>query len=313
MYDETRKSLEKLGYPGRDDIPVGPSQKRFSDGAQVRVEIPSCEGPEVLTAILEEAERLDVRLHRISQGSGIMLMPDAEIREMAKLGAEANVEVSLFIGPRTGWSPSALAKSDTGSIVQGRSTGVEQLVHAIEDVKRAYGLGIRSVLVTDYGLLRVLNEMRQTGDIPLDMKYKVSVMAGVTNPAVARTLEELGANTINVATDLSLAQLSTIRSVTSVPMDIYVEVPDNVGGFVRYYEIPEFVRLTAPVYIKYGVKNSPDIYPSGEHLKDLAVKLGRERVRRARIGQEFLARYYPEATVSMTARRYDDLAVPVIR
>ncbi|MDQ0189523.1 U32 family peptidase [Alicyclobacillus cycloheptanicus] len=312
MFDESRAALTKIGLPASDDAAWQASAKRFADGAQVRVEIPSCEGPEVLRAVLEEAERLDVRLHRISQGSGIMLMTDSEIREMAKLGAEAGIEISLFIGPRAGWHLSALAKSETGGIAKSRAMGMEQIVQSVEEVKRAHGLGIRSVLVSDEGLLWVLGELRKRGDLPADMKYKVSVMAGVTNPATAAVLERFGANTLNVATDLTLAQLAAVRSVTNVPLDIYVEVPDDVGGFVRYYEIPELIRLASPVYIKFGVRNAPNIYPSGEHLKDLAVKLGRERVRRARIGLELLDRYFPEARMSVPGQRADDLAVPVV-
>lgn len=313
MYDETRKELKKLGLPTADDLNLFKNAKRFADGAQVRVEIPSCEGPAVLRAILEEAERLDVSVHRVSQGSGITLQTDQEILEMAQLGAEAGVEVSLFVGPRTGWHLSPLAKTESGAVVTSRVTGVEMLTHAIEDVKRAYGLGIRSVLVADEGLLWVLGEMRRTGDLPADMKYKVSVMAGVTNPATAQLLERSGADTINVSTDLTVSQLAAIRAATTVPMDVYVEVPDDMGGFVRYYEIPELIQFCSPIYIKYGLRNAPNVYPSGQHLVDTAVKLGREKVRRARIGKELLERHYPQVVMSTTGVRFEDLAVPVVK
>lgn len=310
MYETSRKLLAKLGLPDQDTIVIAPSTRRFHDGAQVRVEIPSCEGPEVLRAILEEAERLDVVIHRVSQGSGIMLMMDEEIREMARLGAQAGIEVSLFVGPRAGWDTSAMPRAQSGGTVVSRTRGIEMLVHSIEEVRRAYHLGIRSVLVVDDGLLWVLGELRRLGDLPADMKYKVSVMAGIANPAAALLLERSGADTLNVATDLSPAQLAAIRAATQVPLDIYVEVPDDVGGFVRYYEIPDIVLSSGPVYIKYGVRNAPNIYPVGAHLLETAVKLGRERVRRARIGQELLARYYPEAVMSPRRVIASDLAVP---
>jgi hypothetical protein len=313
MYDETRTILKKLGLPAADDLNLFKNTKRFADGAQVRVEIPSCEGPAVLRAILEEAERLDVSVHRVSQGSGITLQTDQEILEMAQLGAEAGVEVSLFVGPRTGWHLSPLAKTESGAVVTSRVTGIEMLTHAIEDVKRAYGLGIRSVLVADEGLLWVLNEMRLTGDLPADMKYKVSVMAGVTNPATAQLLERTGGDTINVSTDLTVSQLAAIRAATIVPMDVYVEVPDDMGGFVRYYEIPELIQFCSPIYIKYGLRNAPSVYPSGQHILDTAVKLGREKVRRARIGKELIERHYPQAVMSSTGVRFEDLAVPVVK
>ena len=45
------------------------------------------------------------------------------------------------------------------------------------------------------------------------------------------------------------------------PLDVYVEVPDDQGGFVRFYDVPEIVRLAAPVYVKLGLRNAPNIYP----------------------------------------------------
>ena len=57
------------------------------------------------------------------------------------------------------------------------------------------------------------------------------------------------ATTINVPTDLSLAQLAAIRQHSDVPLDVYVEVPDGFGGFVRHYEIPALIDAVAPVYV----------------------------------------------------------------
>ena len=59
--------LAGLGLPGRDLVDLPESEKRFPDGAQYRVEIPSVEGPRVLEAVLDEAEKRGVQLHRISQ------------------------------------------------------------------------------------------------------------------------------------------------------------------------------------------------------------------------------------------------------
>ena len=62
--------LSELGLPGRDLHDLPDSEKRFPDGAQYRVEIPSVEGPRVLEAVIEEADRREVQIHRVSQGSG---------------------------------------------------------------------------------------------------------------------------------------------------------------------------------------------------------------------------------------------------
>ena len=47
--------------------------------------------------------------------------------------------------------------------------------------------------------------------------------------------------TMNVATDLSPAQMGAIRQAVDIPIDLYIEVPDNFGGFVRYYEMPSII------------------------------------------------------------------------
>lgn len=75
------------------------SDRRFPDGGAWRIEIPSVEGPEPLQAILDEAARLDVPVHRVSQGSGVMMLDDGEITEMLALTAEHGVELCLFLGP----------------------------------------------------------------------------------------------------------------------------------------------------------------------------------------------------------------------
>ena len=95
--------LSELGLPGRDLYDSPDSGKRFPDGAQYRVEIPSVEGPRVLEAVIDEAGKREVQIHRVSQGSGIMLLTDVEIRQMCQMAREATLELSLFVGPRASW------------------------------------------------------------------------------------------------------------------------------------------------------------------------------------------------------------------
>ena len=64
--EKTRDFLKSLGLPPGDLMDVPSSSKRFPDGAQYRVEIPSVEGPRALESVLEEAEARQVRVHRIS-------------------------------------------------------------------------------------------------------------------------------------------------------------------------------------------------------------------------------------------------------
>lgn len=284
------------------------SELRFADGLRYRIEIPSVEGPRVLAAVLEEAERRRVPVRRVSQGSGVMMLTDGEIRELARLGADAGVEVSLFLGPRGAWDTGgqSLVTPAAGGTARG-GAGVED---SIAEVRRGVSLGIRSFLVADLGVLAALGELRQAGELPASLVLKTSVLLPCANPATARALERLGATTINVATDLSPGELGELRADCSAPLDVYVEVPDDQGGFVRFYEVPDIVRLAAPVYVKLGLRNAPNIYPSGLHLDDLAVKLGRERVRRAELVLRLLEERAPELVEGFGADTPPDLGIP---
>jgi hypothetical protein len=308
--DETRFFLESIGLPPGDLYELPDSPRRFPDGAQYRVEIPSVEGPRCLEAVLEEAARLDVVVHRVSQGSGVFLQTDEELDSMVLTAAEARVEVSLFARPNAGWDTSAMSRAAAGAVVAPTSRGQEQLVQGLEDVRRAAAHGIRSVLIADLGLLSVFGAMRAAGDLPGEMQAKVSVMLPAANPATARVLADLGASTLNLPTDLTLPQIAAIRAAVDLPLDLYVEAPDNVGGFVRLHEIPEIIRIAAPVYVKFGLRNAPDVYPAGTHLEATTVALSRERVRRARLGSELLTRSGYEATTSELGA--SGLAVPVL-
>ncbi|CAM02807.1 peptidase U32-like protein [Saccharopolyspora erythraea NRRL 2338] len=305
----TREFLRSAGLPGGDPDAPATSGKRFPDGAQYRVEIPSVEGPDVLEAVLAEAAARRVVVHRVSQGSGGMLLTDGELRAMASTAVDAAVELSLFARPVAAWDTSALSTAPGGGPVAAQARGTEQLVHALEDVRRTAEAGIRSVLITDLGVLSVASRMREAGELPADMRFKISVQMGLANPASIRIAEDLGADSYNVPTDFTVAQLAAVRAATDLPLDVYVEAPDDMGGFVRHYEIAEIVRVAAPVYVKFGLRNAPNIYPSGLHLTPTAVALGRERVRRARIGLDLLHRYAPDAVASTLPA--EGLAVPV--
>jgi hypothetical protein len=310
-------SLEDLRIlAARYDVPIqagdgaATSPKRFPDGAHYRFEIPSTEGPRALEAVLAEAHKRGVVVERVSQGSGIFLMTDDEILEMAAQGREAGIEVNLFIGPRATFDIGAQVFALAGKTLGLSLRGSEQIVHALADVERAIRLGIRSILVSDIGLLKLLGDMRRQGDLPANLVLKTSVMMAPSNALSARILEDFGAGTINIPSDLTIPQIAAIRSVLRVPIDFYVEAPDNLGGFIRHYEIPELIRVASPIYLKFGLRNAPDIYPSGSHLEATAIALSRERVRRAQLATGIIAEHAPWATRSGPGAH--DLGIPAL-
>ena len=305
---KTQQFLAKLKLPVEDNHSLKPSGKRFPDGGEYRFEIPSVEGPRVFREVLTTVKEYRVPVHRVSQGSGIMLLTKKEIAEMARIGHDERIEVCLFVGPRAPFETSAQALTAGGKVIGWQHRGADQLVFAIEDVRRACDLGIRSVLPADLGLIWVLSEMKQKGELPRNLVLKSSVTLPAANPATARIFEKLGTSTLNIPTDLSPAQIGAIRQAVSIPIDMYIEVPDNFGGFVRYYEMPQLIRVAAPIYFKFGLRNAPDIYPSGLHLEATAISMARERVRRARIALELLEQYAPQAKMSPLGSKY--LGIP---
>jgi hypothetical protein len=293
-------ALRELGFPARPEPPP-PSTRPFPDGGAWRTELPSCEGPAVLEAVLDESARLDVPLHRISQGSGVWMLTDAEIELMVAGCAEKGIELSLFLGPRGTWEPGAGARTYNAS--GPRARGRDQLAQCVEDAERATSLGVPSLLVADEGVLWTLHRMRTAGRLPADTTFKVSALVGPVNPVSFSVWERLGADSVNVPSDLTIAQLAEIRALSAAPMDFYVEAPDDLGGFVRIYDAAELIRCGAPIYLKFGLRNVPGLYPVGRHLLPAAVESARERVRRGRLVLDTLARLGADGGMSPPGSR----------
>src|SRR6185503_21163839 len=91
---KTAAALSKLGI-APEDASLPASAKRFPDGAQYRIEIPSVETPDALAAVLEDADKLKITIHRASQGSGIMMLTDVELSRMLRIAKDAKIELSL--------------------------------------------------------------------------------------------------------------------------------------------------------------------------------------------------------------------------
>jgi hypothetical protein len=283
--------LNKQKIQSQDSDGLPESAKRFADGSRFKIEIPSVEGPAAFKTVIEEAKKHKLIIHRISQGSGIMMQTADEIKQMVAIGKKEKIEVCLFVGPRASWDIGKQVSASAGVIASPTLRGGDQLRFALEDVIHGVDLGIRSVLVGDLGLLKVLGQAKLKGDLPKDLILKTSVALVCNNPATAALLEDLGASTLNLATDLSLQQIAAIRAQVDIPVDVYVEGPDDFGGSVRHYEAPDLVRVAAPIYLKFTIRNSPGLYPSGAHIQGLVESTARERVRRAAISKAILDRY----------------------
>ncbi|MGC2173973.1 MAG: hypothetical protein WA614_00765 [Acidimicrobiales bacterium] len=274
------------------------STARFPDGAHFRVEIPSVENPEALRGVVDEARERKVPIHRASQGSGAMLLSNEELAEMARIGADEGIEVSLFVGPREEYGLGGSARSAEGGALAGRLRGFHQLRYAIEDIQRAVDAGIRGFLIADTGLMEILSTMVQADELPASIVWKISAVLAPSNPVTFRQLVALGGSTVNVPSDITMVELAEIRTLCDAPIDLYLESPDSMGGVVRGHELGEIATVAAPLYAKFGLRNARPVYPAGGHLRSDVVANVREKVRRAQIALEWLEASALDLTVS---------------
>lgn len=287
--EKTREFLRSLGLPSGDAYDLPTSEKQFSDGAQYRFEVPGIQGPKVMEALLEAMDGYEIPLHRVTQTKGIMMLTDNEIIEMVKLAKEAETDLILAVGPRATTDTSASVHTEEGVRMGYRLRGQEQIVRAIEDVKRAAAFGCKSFLVYDEGCLWVLNEMKKAGEIPIDSHFKISAHAGHGNPCSAHVLEMLGASSINPVRDIQLQMLAAMRQAIDIPIDIHTENPKSTGGFIRHYEVPEMIRVAAPIYLKTGGS------VAATHSWDSTENDARKRAKQVSLVKRMIDNYYPEA------------------
>ncbi len=290
--DKTREFLKSLGLPGGDSYDLPTSEKRFSDGGQYRFEVPGIQGPKVMKALLEAIDGYDLYLHRVTQTQGIMRLLDKEIEAMVQLADKWKTDLVLAIGPRATTDTSASVHTEEGVRMGYRLRGQEQIVRAVEEVKRAARIGCRGFLVYDEGCLWVLNQMRMAGEIPKDCYFKISAHCGHGNPCSARLLVENGANSINPVRDIQLQMLASIRQAVDCPIDIHTENPKSTGGFIRHYEVPEMIRVAAPVYLKTGGS------VAATHSWDSTEDDARKRAKQCALVKRMIDEYYPEAVWS---------------
>ncbi|WP_145097704.1 hypothetical protein [Sporomusa sp. KB1] len=294
--------MKSLGYPERDCYELTASPHRFPDGAHYRNEVAGIENFQVLEAMVDEAEKRQVPIHRIiATVGGATLLTDAELKDMAQLAAAKNIEVIITPCTSRGWDSGRQITTPEGIVSGMRIRGVDNMYYVLKCVERSLEAGFKGFLVTDEGLLTVLGEMRAKGYIPQDVIFKVSVFAGHGTPASAKLLQKLGADTFNPLADLTLPMLAAIRSAVNLPMDVYLALVDGMGGFYRFSEAAEIAKICAPVYFKFEPgKSEGDIYKTWVDTGYKAY-LAREKVRQVQAVSDWIKRLAPELVCSAQA------------
>ncbi|WP_353894443.1 peptidase [Proteinivorax hydrogeniformans] len=290
---DTKEFLKRNSLPDGDQYVLKTSDKRFGDGAQYRFEVPGIQGPGPMKCLLEELDTYGIVIHRVTQTKGIMTLTDEEIEGMVELSEKHQVELVLAIGPRATYDTSASVHTSEGQRMGYRLRGQEQIIRTIEEVKRASKFGCRSFLLYDEGSLWILNKAREEGEIAKNCKFKISAHTGHGNPCSAKLLETIGANSFNPVRDVQIQMLGSIRDAVGIPIDVHTENPASSGGFIRHYEVPEMIRVAAPIYLKTGGSVAKN------HSWETTDADAKKRAKQVRLVKRVIDSYYPEAVCSL--------------
>ena len=309
--EKIRSFMEKQSIPGRDLYGLPTSDKTFPDGAHYRLEIAGVERASTMEAMIDEAKKRGVTIHRaIATVGGSTYCDFQELKAMAQMAYEEKIEVIMTMGHRKAWDPGAKEMSTSEGSMQGfRLRGSDNIAYWLADMMRNIEAGFRGFLVYDEGVLSLVNKMREEGFIPRETIFKFSVFGGYCSAAGAKVIQSLGANTMNPSSDVSLPILAGIRKAVDMPLDIYVIIVDSFGGEYRVYEAPEIARVASPCYFKIEPGTSEaDIYKPwvSETWHQGFI---REKVKIASIVQSIVEKHAPQLKTS--ARGAPDLVLPV--
>lgn len=307
---DIRSFLEGMGIPGRDLYDIPDSPLTFPDGAHWRIEIAGVERLSTFKAMVDEAKKRNTPVHRaIATVGGASFCDFGELKAMASLAAEEGIEVIMTIGPRKAWDAGAREAVTSEGIGQGyRLRGSDAMVHWLADMDRCLEAGMRGFLVYDEGILSVVTRMRDRGIIPSGTVFKFSVFGGYANAAGAKLLEDLGINSMNPVSDVSLPILAGIRKAVKIPLDVYISVVDAFGGMFRLYETPEIARVASPCYFKIEPGESEGAIYKPWVTEDWQASFVREKVKMASIIMEIMERHGSGLKVS--GPKPADLKVP---
>ena len=297
---EIREFMEKIGIPGRDLGDLPSSTKIFPDGAQWRIEISGVEHPSTMEAMIDEARKRNVIIHRaITTVSGSTLSDFSELKAMAQMGKDEKIEVIATMGPRKGWDVGARAPGFFEGAQAGyRLRGSDNISYWLADMMRNIEAGLRGFLVLDEGILSIVTRMREEGFIPKDVVFKWSAFGGYCSAAGAKVIEKIGANSLNPTSDVSLPILAGMRKAIDMPLDIYMFITDAEGGMCRIYEAPEVARVASPCYFKIEPGTSQaDIYKPWVK-ESWHAEFMREKVKEAAIFQEIMEKHAPQLKLS---------------
>jgi len=290
-----QKMIEKYNIPSRDLYELPSSLLRFPDGAHYRNEISGIESLDDMETLIKESQKRKVPIHRvIAMGNGSNLLTLKELRELALMSKEAKIELIVIPGPRANFDVGKHAASEWGRFSGVRVRGSDNICYFLQDVLRCIEAGIRGFLFYGEDLIFLFHKMRKNGDLPSNLVFKLSYTAGIANAAGCLLAEQVGSDSINPVTDLTLPMLASLRKVIKIPLDIVIVTFEILGNFNRFWEGSEIIRVSSPCYIKQEL--------------DRGIENAKTKVKYCEIMRELISKQNPELILSEQGPK--DLRIP---
>lgn len=288
---KARDWLDAKGWPSTDEIDLKPSLKRFPRGGQYGVEMPVVNDMKTLELTTKLLREEGVYCTRFNETHGSHLLSDQEIGEMLALARSHGCGYVFGLGPRPEYDVKAsFYRTEFGMEMGRQINNNDALRWSIDEALRLVELGCRGLIVYDVGVLRVLKALRDDDLIPADVVLKTSSHCMASNPMLAQIFRENGADSITTTHDLGLPVLAEMRRLAGdLVLDIPTDVYKTKGGYIRFFELAEFVRCASPVFLKMGASAQGHPY---ESTNEQTVY---KRVRRVKRGQEMLEKYAERA------------------
>ncbi|GAB6898899.1 hypothetical protein [Kineosporia succinea] len=294
--EKARQILESAALSIGEPVEAATSTGRFADGGWYKWEVAGAFDASSVEGLVNRLRPHGIQLHQVTNTVGTFRYLDEQITELVAACRRHGVQLRMSVGPRGQFDlgPQKLASGTVAAASAYRLRGADQLLYAVDDVLHAIGLGVGGFLVFDEGLLSVLARAKTDGLLPGGIRLKASSNMGASNPAHARLLASIGADSVNLQRDLDVRMLAAVRGATDVALDVHTDNPRSTGGIVRGYDVPEMVRVAAPIYLKTGnaAQDFSETAPSERELDAIAHQL--------RLDHQILTRLFPAATPSNT-------------
>lgn len=239
------------------------SSLRFPDGANYRIEVSGIENAEILEAVVDEAKKQEIPIHRaIATVAGSAYYSDEQLRNLARMAAKEKIEV--IICP---WKLARLVLDNPSRILNGLKFEDEEVGKYISEILRCFhpdNGGFRGFLVWDKDILEMLSGHRERPMLGKNAIFKLSTFANTLNWVNFGSASERGADTINTANGLSLKALARARSRTHTTFDVHITFWQNyfekneagrlelmTKPYDRIEDAPKIARICSPCYFKF--------------------------------------------------------------